>query len=307
MSLLSKMFNHAFRVLLSVTLIALFCAKVNAGEAKPVVLASNQPLYLLLQELLQDRAVVTRLMPLGVSPHGFQMSFSQRNSVAKADTVVWVGASLEPFLSGVLSTKDNINTSQLTGIVWPVGYAESHVHEGHDDHDHGAYDPHLWLNPDNSLVIAKAVIEHLNDNELLTASDKKALNEQYLSFEASIHQLNNELSQQLQPVHDVPFVVFHDALGHFQQRFGLQQYQVITKTPEQRPGAKHLAELRKTLTHAQCLLVEPYYRQSQALRLRDEFALTMVEIDILGQNATSYSDLIKTLGHQFQQCLSAKP
>ncbi len=287
----------------------------SATTEKPKVVASIQPLYLISQELLGDQADVERLMPLGASPHGFQLSWSQRRLLDEADLIVWVGPSLELFIEKVISTRPNlsldsvpsaIETTATIGTSHARSLGESHDHASHNhvSHNHEAHgrDPHLWLDPENALIIARQLIDHLK--KLLNDEQEHArLEEKYRTFAKKIDATNRQLQADLRPVQSVPFIVFHDALQHFQQHYGLMPYQVVTRLPEQRPGAKHLHQLRQRIEQGQCLLVEPYYSAAQTRRLQSEFNLVVEEIDILGAEANSYTDFLLTLASGIKHCL----
>jgi zinc transport system substrate-binding protein len=296
-------------------LMSVLSASVWALENARVV-TSIQPLYLITQELLGDQADVERLMPLGASPHGFQLSWSQRRLLSESDLIIWVGPSLELFLEKIVVNQTNLSLQNVTAVddTQPAqsskasfDQAESHSHDNHrhDDHGHDSQrrDPHLWLDPNHVLVFARTLIDHLKEGQN-TEADRALLEDKYSVFETKVLDVNQQLETLLQPVQSVPFVVFHDALQHFQQHFRLMPYDVVTPAPEQRPGAKHLHQLRKNIRQGQCLLVEPYYSAAQTRRLQSEFDLVVEEIDILGGDADSYTEFLLTLGKSIQHCLT---
>ena len=87
---------------------------------------------------------------------------------------------------------------------------DDHGHDdhGHDDHGHGEFDPHVWLDPINAKAIVHAIEEALVNADPEHAS----------TYEANAHKmmdkldsLTAELREELEPVHEKGFIVFHDA------------------------------------------------------------------------------------------------
>lgn len=270
----------------------------SLAEPKPKLLVSIQPLALIAEQLLGDSVELSTLLPPGATPHGFQLSVSQRRSLGEADLLVWVGPGLESFLGNIAKGQSQLRLDQLPSMVWPSG----HQHEAHHDHNHGDQDPHLWLSPDNALVIARGLVAQL--------SATAARPEQIADWQQKLAIFEQEVASQarnwralLSPFDQQPWLLYHDALSHFQTYFGLQPYKIITLTPERQPGARHLYELRTQIQPGQCLLVEQYYPTTQAKRLAEEFKLKQVSMDPLGVDAKSYSELMTNLVGQVAKCL----
>ena len=139
-----------------------------------------------------------------------------------------------------------------------------HHHDSHHHDDHGSRDLHLWLNPDNGLRVVEALAVRMG---LALSSDVAAL-----------RALVAELENQLKPARSRKFAVYHNGYGHFTNRFALQAPYVVTETPEQRPGARHLHQLRQQLPDAACLLVEPSSHNSLSRQLSQHASLNVVNL-----------------------------
>ena len=294
--------------LLAITLLMIAKLTEAAATDKPqplVVVTSIQPLYLVAKEVLPKDINVERLLPPGASPHGFQLSVSERRLLDKADLVAWVGPNMEAFLAPLLRRKNHLQIDTLASV---RGAHSTHsTHDDHDHHNHGqknGIDPHLWLNPENIMVFARTLVEELEP--LLDDRESK------LQLRANLERFNSDLlaydqkwQQQLQGFADKPWLVYHDALRHLQGHFHLLPYQVVTVSPDKRPGAKHLYQLRKQLKPGQCLLVEDYYPTRQAQKLAQEFNLNQFTIDPLGVHAQTYGQLMQDLVDQLSRCFAA--
>ena len=107
---------------------------------------------------------------------------------------------------------------------------EEHAHDEdkHDEHGHGAFDAHVWLDPAN----AKAIVHEIEETLIEADPDNAAVYE--ANAEALMTKLDGlitEVSEDLVPVKDQGFVVFHDAYQYFEKRFGLSAIGSVTVSP----------------------------------------------------------------------------
>jgi zinc transport system substrate-binding protein len=271
------------------------------AQAKPVVLSSIKPLTLIAQEIAGHCATIDTLLPETASPHNYPLKVSDHSRLQKANVVLWIGSELESFLQQPLSSlpaSQRITAYELPGLYWPTEEA----HADNDGHHH-ARDPHLWLDPRNAIVIAQALGEKLaeidNKNKLIYMANLQ-------TFIAKTTKLDAALITQLKPFAGRGFAVYHEGYSHFVNHYGLYQLNYVTFTPEQKPGAKHLHQLRKILSReGHCLFLEPYYEQQSMRDLAKELNLKLGILDALGsQDVNSYEQLLARMANAFSHCLA---
>lgn len=290
-----------FRI--GLTLISLGLLLAMPVQARLQVLASIKPLALIAQEVVGDQADVSTLLPITASPHDYPLKMSDHKRLRAADLVLWIGPEMESFLARPLATlaADKLITSyQLPGLHWPEAATDGH---NHNNHSHFGKDPHLWLDPRNAVVIAQAVAARLAQLQPASAAQFRANAERFGTAAAL---LDKQLAQQLAPVKAVGFAVYHEGYGHFVGRYGLHQLAYVTYTPERRPGAKHLQELRALLTaEGECLFMEPYYKAQGMEEMAESLQLRIGFLDPIGdQQISSYQQLLQQLSDSFLTCLA---
>jgi zinc transport system substrate-binding protein len=290
------------RGLALITLALLLAAPV---QAKLQILASIKPLALIAQEVAGVEADVITLLPITASPHDYPLKMSDHKRLRVADLVLWVGPELESFLARPLAniTPDKLITSyQLTGLHWPEATTDDDDHH-HSSHTHVSKDPHLWLDPRNAVLISQVLAARLAQ---LQPESAEVFRTNAQRFAASVELLDQQLAQQLAPVKAVGFAVYHEGYGHFVGRYGLHQVAYVTYTPERRPGAKHLQELREVLAkEGKCLFMEPYYRAQGMDEMAKTLNLRIGLLDPIGeQQVSSYQQLIQQLSQSFLTCLA---
>ena len=275
-------------------------AVTSCVQAKPLVLSSIKPLTLIAQEIAGDSAAVDTLLPITASPHDYPLKVSDYTRLQKADVVLWVGPELESFLQKPLtnlSASRRITAYELPGLHWPP----DEPHEGGEHHHER--DPHLWLDPRNAIVVAQALSEKLAQ---IDTTNKAIYAVNLQIFVAKMHTLDINLTEKLKPLAGRGFAVYHEGYGHFVNHYGLHQLDYVTFTPEQKPGAKHLHQLREVLLkEGSCLFLEPYYELQSARDLAQELNLQLGVLDALGsQNVSSYTQLLERMAEAFSHCLA---
>ena len=269
------------------------------------VLTSIKPLALIAGEVVGDKASVETLLPVKASPHDYPLRVSDIRRLQQADLVLWVGPSLEAFLQRPLNNiapGKHVAVYDIPGMYWPEEEPDSHPSDvGHQHHGH---DPHVWLDPRNASVIAQAVAKKLGEIDPASSAfyTKNARN-----FSVAAMELDRHLMTALAPAREKGFAVYHEGYLHFVKRYDLKQLAYVTFTPERRPGAKHLYELRNKLnSHATCLFTEPYYDVNIATDLAQELNLKVAILDPIGgeEQVTSYKQLLEKMAQTFLACLT---
>lgn len=269
--------------------------------------ASIKPLALIIEPLLLEGDTVSVLVKPGASPHDYALKASDLQRIEKAQLVVWTGPVLERFLLKPLQSKSQqqvLTLSDLEGMHWPHLDSEEldFDHSKHDSHDHGDKDPHFWLDPVNVKIIARAVSERLISTN---PSGRVAYQNKLVDFLALLDKLHNRLSSSSSSYHETGFVVFHRGYDHFVGRYNLNQLAYITWSPEQKPGARHLYQLRKTLAvSARCVFIEGKSNMRSAENLAADLGIKTAELDPLGVDSETYYELMVTMEAAFASCLN---
>jgi zinc transport system substrate-binding protein len=255
-------------------------APVRAGE--PSVVVSIKPVHSLVASVMEGVGEPVLLVESGGSPHGYTLKPSQAAALSDADLVVWIGEGLESYLSAPIASLVRgdrvLELADLAGIallplreggVWePHGRDDTgHADEKHADEDpadedhahepgHAGYDPHLWLDPQNALVMARIVADRLI---ALDPGHRDAYEENLAALTGEIERLDAEAAAALAPVRDRPYIVFHDAFQYFERHYELAGAGAILLDPEQGASAARLSAIRDRLAGADvvCAFAEP--------------------------------------------------
>lgn len=304
---------------LTLSILLALCWSLPA-QAVPRVVVSVSPVHSLVAGVMDGIGEPELLIPASASPHAYALKPSDARALSQADLVVWVGEDLEMVLEQPLHSlagnaqvlelstlKDMHMLSTRKGGVWEAEAADESGHEGHGHaHALGEVDMHLWLAPENARRIVSAVADKLATMDAVNASRYRA-NAQ--SVARRITALEEKLQRQLAPLHDRPYIVFHDAYHYFEEVFSLHPAGAISISPDRRPGARRLTEIRAAIKTrgAACVFSEPQFRPATVNVVVEGTGARSGVLDPLGANLapgkTQWFVLMQQLADNLTACL----
>ncbi len=285
----------------------------------PTVLVSIKPLQIIAAAITTRVSTPELLLEPGVSPHDYSMKPSDVKRLASSDLIFWVGEDLELFLrkplqrygrdKGVIALMDEpgIQVREFLSLEEPDEGHGTAEHDGHD-HNHGSHDPHIWLDPNNALAIAKSMAVHLAESDAVRAHEYLM---NYQNFERQVKAIDQQNRQQFKQLSDKGFFVFHDAWGYFTRHYGLTVSGIFTLSPEQKPGARHIAEIREKLKQSgkTCIFREPQFKPAYLDTVLKDLDVHVEVLDPLASDfrseMTSYPLYLKGLASIISSCMAS--
>ena len=100
--------------------------------------------------------------------------------------------------------------------------------------------------------------------------------------------LKMEIESIVAPVRERPYFVFHDAWQYFEKEFGLRGGGAIAVSPERKPGARRLVEIRAMIrsTGARCVFAEPQFPPALVKTVIRGTPAKLASLDPLGTGLT---------------------
>ena len=210
----------------------------------PVVVTDFGPVQSLVADVMGDLGSPTALLPPGGDPHDFALRPSQAALLEAADLVFWVGPELMPALGDALVPL--AGRAEVVSLLHGAGQMRAFAD--------GGLDPHGWLDPANGrawlTTIAGALALRDPDNAATYRANAAAAVAGLTADEAA-------WTARLATVRDRPFVVYHDALGYFTDRFGLTVAGAIELGDASSPSAAQLAEVQGVIAAGGAVCVFP--------------------------------------------------
>jgi zinc transport system substrate-binding protein len=314
------------------TLIGLLAFSTLA-KADLKVVTSIKPIHSLASYIMDGVGSPGLIVDGYNSPHSFQLKPSHAKMLEQADIIFWIGEDLENFLEKPLATiakkAEKIELLEIKGIK-KLKFRERNIfeeheghddhghdakkeehddhghdakkeeHDDHDDHGHGEYDPHIWLDPINAKVILNEITEHLIENDSKNVSTYKSNLAKAL---AKIDKLIIDVITETNT--DLSYVVFHDAYQYYENRFNVNILGAMTVNPDVMPGAEQIHEIHEVIEHdnVNCILSEPQFNPDIIKSIAKDTSVKTGVWDPLGANLQPgkdlYFDLIRNMSASF--------
>lgn len=312
---MNRFSGSALAILLTLALLPL-----HAVAAPLKIVTSIKPITLMVRAIAPESALVTTLIPAGASPHTYQLRPSDRQALADADLIFWVGPDMELFLDRILSSTELAPKShQLMSEMVIADDQEHRHHDEHEDHDshgsedghhHNGVDPHIWLDPEAALgmttVIEQALVGVADD---APSSEADGIAQRLQQFEAQLNEKETKIRKQLTQLDAVDIFTYHDAFRRFAEHYGITIAGALTITPEKTPGAKHMQDIQNRLhaAHHPCLMTEPQFNRDWWQSLSEGIDITIVTWDPLASDIADsrngYVEFQQSLANAALKCL----
>jgi len=239
---------------IAATALTLTACSTDAGQssaqddATATVMATTTQLGSIAEQITDCAGgQTTTLMSASDDPHQFEASSADIIDMISADLVIANGLELEASLQGSLENAkaDGAEIMEVAPQLDPIPM-DAHDHEEHagHDHEHGAYDAHIWMDvsrmADGAELIGEKIAEVAGDEQYVTCGVEVA--EELRATDAEIEELLSE-------VDSARLVTHHAAYGYFADRYGIDISGVVIPggSTDGEPSSQDLTELTALL------------------------------------------------------------
>jgi zinc transport system substrate-binding protein len=256
----------------------------GSGSAEGPVVTSFYPIQFATQQITGGRVPVTVLTKPGAEPHDLELAPQDIGDMTKARLVVYADG-FQPAVDeavGLVDAAKVLDVADVATLVPATTDDSDHAeepgtetvppetgdgHEGHEGHDHGADDPHFWLDPSRYAAVAQAISARLSRDDPANAATYA---KNTAVFVEKLSELDDEMRVGLARCRVDELVTSHAAFGYLAARYGFHQRGITGVSPEAEPSAaalKAVGDLVRSTgvtTIYQETLVEPHFAQTVA-------------------------------------------
>lgn len=273
--------------------------------AKVNTVVSILPQKTFVEAIGGDKVNVSLMVKPGDSPHTYEPKPSQMIDIAKAKLYFSIGIEFEEvWLPKFASQNKKLKIVNIAKGIQKIEMAEHHHHDehghekhghhehdhdkhkdhghhdhGHHDHDHGGLDPHVWLSPKETKILAKNILKYL------VKVDRK--NEAY--YEANYNKFISHVEATDKKIKDIlkdtpkgaKFMVFHPAWGYFAKEYNLEQMaiEVSGKKPKPKQIAHLIEEAKEEKIKA--IFTAPEFSDKVAKQIANELNIKVIGLSPL--------------------------
>jgi zinc transport system substrate-binding protein len=284
-----------------ISIVMLLIASPVVAET-PSVVVTIKPIHSLVSKIMQGVGEPYLLLKGGQSAHNLTLKPSQAKEIHQADLLIWIGPIFENYLSKVVK-ENGLSSLSLMSV---EGVALLPVRGGHAGD--AEMDGHVWQNPVNAIGIVRAIVDRLNKldpkNGYLYKSNGDELVKKLVILDGALEDL-------LKPVRGIPYLVYHDALQYFEQRYQLYGY-AVTQHSEQQLSVKRIIKIQKLIAENKinCLFYESSSQPKLLTMLRDDGVIEGHAIDPMGVKLTVNPDgyflILERMAQLIKACLNGR-
>lgn len=153
--------------------------------------------------------------------------------------------------------------------------------EGHDHALHNAFDPHVWLAPKESKIMALNTLKALKASLPEHTVDFET---NYARFISHIDSVATLIDQKLAPLKNRNILIFHPALAYYAREFGMKQ--ISLELDGKDPSPRHMMDI-VDLAHEQnihVIFIQKEFDSAFALQLSREIDGEVIIIDPFDYN-----------------------
>ncbi len=298
------------------------CGKSGGESDRLSVSVSIFPIYDLVRRIAGPDADVALLLPPGHNEHSFDPTPKDIESASKAKVGVMVGLGLDPWMeklmkeaapkARIVKVGDRVPTLVIKDD--PLGDEEADKAreaaqkagrqveasaeglENHDEREHekGATDPHVWLDPARVRLIVRAIAEELGKADSGHALDYRL---RATEIDQSLAALDQEVETRTKALKTRGFVTFHGSFQYFAERYKLDIIAVIEPYPGSQPSGAYVSKLLDVIKSKSvpALFSEPQLDARPAKVLADEAKIPLGILDPVGggPETDSYEKMIR--------------
>ena len=287
------------------TLFLCSCSDNSGNPKRKEVFVSIPPIAYIVKAVAGDRVKICTMIPKGRSPHDYTPAPRQVALLQSCKAYFTIGM---PFEKQVIKPMFQDQPDQLVDISSGIIRREidhEHTHDHHHcnnkcDHGHNGestdnLDPHIWLSPQNDIILARNATAAL---KRLYPKDAEYFQQNYLKFEQQFKALDIGLKKILEPFKGDVFYVYHPAFGYFADAFGMKQEAVETEGKS--PTPKHLNELIAAARKdkVRIIMVQPQFNERCADVIAKALGARVMTLDPLTDNLVDFY-------HKFAAALAA--
>jgi ABC-type Zn uptake system ZnuABC Zn-binding protein ZnuA len=276
------------------------CSKGCGGggpAARPRVAVSIFPIYDLTRRIAGPDADVSLVLPPGHDEHSFDPTPKEIEQAAKAKVGVMVGLGLDPWMeklmkdaapgARIIKVGDRVPSMPLQAGAIGDASAEGGA-GGAPAPEPGSPDPHVWLNPQNARLIAKAIAEEMRRADPAHATDYSRREDE---VDKSLAALDEEVEAETASWKTRGFVTLHDSFAYFAERYKLRILAVIEPSPGSQPSAATIQAVLKLVRaeHVRAIFGEPQLDPRAAKLIAEEAKIPLGTLDPVGGGPTTDS------------------
>ncbi|AMW32854.1 metal ABC transporter substrate-binding protein [Fervidobacterium islandicum] len=255
------------------------------------IVATINPYYLIVKEIVGDKADVNLLIKPGSNPHVFNPTVSDVKTLSKADLIVANGLGLDN------SYLKNYKNVLFVGEKVPKKYlSKSDEHDEHAENNEITYNPHVWLSID---FLTDYIIPAIRD-ELVKVDPQNAriysqnANKIIVSLKEISQKFDKLFADVSKNKQELTVILEHPSYLYFFKKYNVKVL-AVEEGHGKEPSAQHIKNIIAQAKKGNLLgiFVGPQFKTESIKVVAKELGRDFKILDPLGYNVKTVTELFE--------------
>lgn len=203
-------------------------------SVKPIVAVSVPPQSFFIDKIAGETVEVITLIPPGYSPENYQPKPSEIEKLSRAKVYFTIDvpteeANILPSLKDLSSDIKLVDMFDMVAEKYDVLTFDlyddsldeglSHDDEEDDEHGHDGADPHIWMSPKRSILMANIAYEEL---VAISPENKDMYKANLDKLVSELEEVDAYIKDSLKDKKNKSFIIYHPSLGYFADDYGIK-------------------------------------------------------------------------------------
>ncbi|MFW5645002.1 MAG: metal ABC transporter solute-binding protein, Zn/Mn family, partial [Bacteroidota bacterium] len=263
------------------------CKTEKNKENVKLISVSILPQKYFTEQIAGQAYKINVLIPPGASPATYEPSPRQMQELSDSDVYLKIGAIA--FEKAWIEKYQGQNSSvQFYDLSEGVGLIQSekidhnhHTHDHQSNHRHEGPDPHIWMSPENALIISENIYHALSE---IYPHDSIKFREGWERLKNTLLEIESLFESKSSQLKGKDFLIYHPALTYLADDYGMNQHVLEFEGKEPPPSyiAKIIHTARKK--NINFIFVQKQFSLDNARSLAGEINAEIIPIDPLSED-----------------------
>ncbi len=230
---------YAVLILIIITFTACSNKDISDKAENSTIYTSIYPISYITTNIVGDKFEVENIIPNDSDAHSWEPTPKDMANMEDAKLIFVNGLEMEGWLDSLSSVINMDKVYEVNKGIDLIKIDEGEK-ESHEGHEHGEFDPHIWLSIKNMKIIASNVYEKVVD---LDKKNEGYYKENYDDLIKKLDNLDKEYSLELEKYSGKSIVVPHEAFGYLSKDYNLVQIPIEGLNSETEPDLGKVAEI----------------------------------------------------------------
>lgn len=293
----------------------------QGGDEKIKVVATTTQLEDFAKNIAGDKVSLYTIYRSNADIHEYELTPADARALSDAELILQNGAKLEAKLEDSITENTSALLFTAAEFVELRENGEEHNEDEHadetdyekegDDHEHGAYDPHIWFSVANTKKIVTGLAQKLIDAD---PGNKDFYTDNLEGYLVELDMLDNYIYNNINkiPAENRKIVTSHEVFGYYTDEYGLELAAAIIPSSSTEAGtsAQGVASLIRLIKNEniKAIFTDNSVNPNLAEQIGTETGAKVISDlygDSLGEPGSNGDTYLKMMRHNTDRIVSA--